>query len=109
MTISGAEAEQLACQYLQAQGLVFVASNVRYPFGELDLVMRDNDYWVFVEVKYRSHQGYGGALAAMSPQKIQRLRRAASHYLQLKHIDAPCRCDVLAIDNQDYQWLKDAF
>ncbi|NMH65100.1 YraN family protein [Shewanella salipaludis] len=105
----GQQAELAAKAYLQRQGLHFIAQNVRYPFGEIDLVMRAGEYWVFVEVKYRARQHYGGALNALSQAQIARIRRAASHYLQLHDIDAPCRFDLIAFDADEVQWLVDAF
>ncbi|MCF1426744.1 MAG: YraN family protein [Shewanella sp.] len=105
----GQIAEQQAKRYLQQQGLEWIASNVRYPFGELDLVMRQGISWVFVEVKYRSSAGFGGALNAVSAKKQQRLRKAASHYLQLNRIQAPCRFDLVAIEGERLQWLQNIF
>jgi putative endonuclease len=106
---TGQEAEQLARTYLEKQGLEYVAHNVRYPFGELDLVMRDKDFWVFVEVKFRINTQFGGALQAIRPKQIQRIRKAADHYLQLNKINAPCRFDVLAIDGLQINWLQGCF
>lgn len=105
----GKEAEQRAKQYLTQQGLKFVAANVRYNFGELDLVMRDGADWVFVEVKYRSHRQFGGAKQALSAAQVNRLRQAAACYIQQHQIDAPCRFDVVAIDPQQIEWLRGAF
>ncbi|MBT1445334.1 YraN family protein [Shewanella sp. JM162201] len=106
---TGQLAEDNALSYLCNQGLKLEARNVRYPFGELDLVMRDGRTWVFVEVKYRTPKGFGDAVEALSFAQQQRLRRAASHYLQRQHIDAPCRFDVVAISGTQLQWIKDAF
>lgn len=106
---TGQEAEQLARTYLEQQGLQYVAHNVRYPFGELDLVMRDQAFWVFVEVKFRASLQFGGAVQAIRPMQIQRLRKAANHYLQLNKINAPCRFDVLAINGSHIDWLQGCF
>ena len=105
----GQIAEQQAREYLQQQGLEWIASNVRYPFGELDLVMRQGTSWVFVEVKYRSSAGFGGPLNAVGAKKQQRLRKAASHYLQRNRIQAPCRFDLVAIEGDRLQWLQNIF
>ncbi|RLV59387.1 YraN family protein [Parashewanella curva] len=105
----GQQGERQAQDYLTKQGLNFVKANVRYPFGELDLIMRDGAHWVFIEVKLRTNPNFGGAISAISPQKIQRIRKAASAYLQQQRIQAPCRFDVIAIDNQNIQWIKGAF
>ncbi|MCL2916256.1 YraN family protein [Shewanella corallii] len=105
----GEIAEQQAKAYLEQQGLKWVESNVRYPFGELDLVMREGQNWVFVEVKYRASANFGGAISAVGPRKQQRLRKAANHYLQLHRIQAPCRFDLVAIEGKHIQWLTDIF
>ncbi|MCK8046264.1 YraN family protein [Shewanella sp. 1CM18E] len=105
----GQIAEYNARQYLEQRGLTFVEQNVRYRFGEIDLVMKDGSDWVFVEVKYRSPSRYGGAVNALSAAQSQRIRKAASHYIQLNRIDAVCRFDVIAADPQGVQWIRDAF
>ncbi|GIU32378.1 YraN family protein [Shewanella schlegeliana] len=105
----GQIAEHTARQYLEQHGLTFVEQNVRYRFGEIDIVMKDRSDWVFVEVKYRSASQYGGAVNALSHAQTQRIRKAASHYIQLKRIDAICRFDVIAVNPQGIQWIRDAF
>lgn len=105
----GYNAEQAAKQYLQQQGLIHIAANVRYKFGEIDLIMRDADYWVFIEVKYRSSNKFGGAIHALTQKQVHRIRKAAEHYLQLNGIDAPCRFDVIAIDPHNTKWICNAF
>lgn len=107
--ILGQAAETLTQSHLEQQGLTFVERNVRYPFGEIDLVMRHKNHWVFVEVKYRSATQYGGALQAVSKAQIGRIRLAASHYLQIHRLDVPCRFDVVAIEGHQIHWLVDAF
>lgn len=106
---SGAAAERLAQDFLEQRGLRLVEQNVRYPFGEIDLLMRDSDYWVFVEVKYRSSNQFGGALNAISSAQMLRLTRAANHYMQLNKLDVRCRFDVVAINGSQIEWIKDAF
>ena len=110
---TGQQAEDYALAYLQTQGLVLVERNYRCRGGEIDLVMRDGPQLVFVEVRYRSDQRYGGALASVGAQKQSRLIRAASHYLLSKRIDRPTRFDVAALSGAQgklaIQWIKDAF
>lgn len=107
--VKGQAAENAARQYLEQRGLKFVERNVRYRFGEIDIIMRDGKDWVFIEVKYRTHTQYGGAVNALSLAQTQRLRKAASHYIQLNRIDAICRFDVIAADPSGIQWIRDAF
>lgn len=108
--------EQVAERYLRHQGLKTVARNEHCGRREIDLIMRDRQYWVFVEVKYRQNEQYGGALMALGTSQMKRLRQAASYYLAHQRIDeaqAPCRFDVVCItgngDQEQLQWIKNAF
>ncbi|MEI6858475.1 MAG: YraN family protein [Shewanella sp.] len=101
--------ENQAKKYLKQQGLIFIEQNVRYKFGEIDLIMRQANTLIFVEVKYRTNSQFGGALHALGAKQIQRLRRAAEHYMQIKHLDVICRFDLIAIDSDQIYWLKNAF
>jgi putative endonuclease len=108
----GQHYEQLAADYLQQQGLRLVSSNFQCKAGEIDLIMRDGDTLVFVEVKYRASAAFGGAMAAVTYSKQQKLLRASRWYLQQHRLsDQPCRLDVLAIEGQppfQYHWVKNA-
>ena len=108
----GQHYEQLAADYLQQQGLRLISSNFQYKAGEIDLIMRDGDTLVFVEVKYRASAAFGGAMAAVTYSKQQKLLRASRWYLQQHRLsDQPCRLDVLAIEGQppfQYHWVKNA-
>ncbi|MCE9680232.1 YraN family protein [Shewanella sp. AS1] len=105
----GQRAEDKALDYLEQQGLELVERNVRYPFGEIDLIMKQGQIWVFIEVKYRQSKQFGGAIQAISQSKINKLRRAANHYMQCHNIDAQCRFDVVAIDAKAIDWITNAF
>jgi len=102
--------ELQAQRYLEQQGLQLLQRNFRTSLGEIDLVMQDGSCTVFVEVKFRQHDGYGGAAAAVTPAKQQKLRRAAAAYLQ-QFGQRHCRFDVIAIcaEPADISWLKNAF
>ena len=108
----GADAEQAAERWLCAQGLRTLARNYRCRRGEIDLVMRDGDYVVFVEVRLRSRSDFGGASASVDAGKQRRLIAAAQHFLlgQPSLQQTPCRFDVIATRRSgDWQWLRDAF
>jgi putative endonuclease len=108
----GDAAEDRARRYLQAQGLVHVASNYRIKGGEIDLIMREGAVIVFVEVRARSHRGYGGAAASISTHKQQRILLAAQHWLQAQRGPQPaCRFDCVLIDGPEAEltWLRAAF
>lgn len=85
---SGKDAELQALKYLQHQGLRLLAQNWLCKRGELDLVMLDGDTVVFVEVRYRKHAQWGGALASIDGRKRQKLILAAQFFLQ-KSIAGP--------------------
>lgn len=111
----GAGFEQAARRELERAGLRLRAANVRYPFGELDLVMDDADVLVFVEVRYRRERDYGGAGASVDARKRGRLVRAASAYLAASPALArrPCRFDVVSIEGDAaapcFDWIRNAF
>ena len=93
--------EKEACRYLQRHGLTHLGSNARFKQGELDLIMRDGACIVFVEVKFRKQSSFGGAAAAISPQKQQRLLRAAYLWLANKGLSATStefRFDAVTFD-----------
>ncbi len=108
----GAQAEQLAAKFLQAQGLKLVQQNYSCKHGEIDLIMQDAATLVFVEVRLRGGNHFGGAAASITATKQGRLMRTAQHYLAaLKHIPA-CRFDAVlyeGLDGMQPQWIKNAF
>jgi putative endonuclease len=94
----GRIAEDAAAEALRRAGLHVVARNVRLPQGEIDLVCRDGERWVFVEVKCRRADWGDAPAAAISWTKRRRLVRLAQHYLKWKaRGDAPCRFDVVGV------------
>ncbi|MEE9446905.1 MAG: YraN family protein [Arenicellales bacterium] len=111
--------EQLALKHLKQHGLKLIEKNVRSPYGEIDLIMKENDEWVFVEVRYRQSQQFGGGLESVTPAKQRKIIKTAEHYIQLHHkthFDA-CRFDIIELsgklshpaDHADINWVKDAF
>ena len=109
----GTAAETLALHYLEAQGLTLETRNFRCRGGELDLIMRDGEHLVFVEVRSRRYARYGDPAESVTRTKQQRLLRAATVYLQRQSSDRPCRFDVVAILHPDdaphIEWIRDAF
>lgn len=94
----GQWAEEQAARYLGARGYVVVARNYRGSRGEIDIVARQADRLVFIEVKARSGIGFGGPAAMVDRRKQQRLRRTALEFLEL-HRPRVCglRFDVIAL------------
>ena len=103
---SGREGEDAALAYLTGQGLALVARNFQTKTGEIDLIMKEGETLVFVEVRRRSHKGFGGAAASVTPAKQKRLVKTAQFFLQQYHGLPACRFDVVAIDGARLSWLK---
>lgn len=110
---SGARHEALAERLLVAHGLVLVLRNFRARFGELDLVMRDRDTLVIVEVRFRAPTRFGAAAETIGPNKRARLVRATKVLLAARPELArlPVRFDVVAFDGDADapQWIRSAF
>ncbi len=109
--VQGEKAEQKALQYLQDQGLAVVGQNFRCKQGEIDLIMRDNNFLVFVEVRYRKNSQYGNALETVTPKKQSRIIAATQHYLVKNNLSRQSvRFDVVAMTgNNQLNWVKNAF
>ncbi|MDI1351652.1 MAG: YraN family protein [bacterium] len=112
-TETGQLAEQKALDYLLKQGLTYVSRNYHCRLGEIDLIMKDKDYLVFIEVRSRTNQQFGDGAASITYAKRQKIIKTTSFYL-LKHklCDThPIRFDVVSIDGKSgtINWLKDAF
>lgn len=108
----GERTESQAAQWLTERGLKLVARNVRTRFGEIDLVMEEGKTLVFVEVRYRSGDDYGGAAASVTRAKRVRLERAIRAYL----VSTPgavrrnLRADVVAVTGPGrIEWIRNAF
>jgi putative endonuclease len=106
----GRDAEQVAAHFLERHGLTILARNWRCRFGEIDLVARDREAVVFVEVRMRASSAFGGAVASIDAAKRRKLIAAANLYIGARRVDAPCRFDALLLDSRgDVEWLRDAF
>ena len=109
---AGAAAEQAAERHRVAAGCRVRARNARYREGELDLVMRERDLVVFVEVRMRAGERFGGALASVDVFKQKRLARAAQRWLAEHHGERwpACRFDVVTVGGDGtIEWIRDAF
>jgi putative endonuclease len=107
--VAVAQAEETAARYLVEQGLQLVARNFRTRLGEIDLVMRDGDTLVFVEVRLRTRADYGGALESIDGNKRRRLVSAANGYLALLGREPACRFDVVTVEEREAHWIRAAF
>jgi putative endonuclease len=107
----GDDTEQLACNYLQSNGLHLLQRNFFSRYGEIDLIMRDGNTIVFIEVRYRKNRHYGGAAASVTPAKQQRIIKTALHYHQKNALQDAMRFDVVAVEGNasKIEWIQNAF
>lgn len=106
----GDDKERLAGDYLKRQGLKLLERNFSCRHGEIDLIMRDRDTLVFVEVRFRRSGRFGRAAETVTASKRRRLSTAAALYLQKNRLDLPCRFDVVGIEADDQiDWIRSAF
>lgn len=105
----GALAEEQAARFLERQGLDIVARNYRTRFGEIDLIAREGATLVFVEVRMRSSDGYGGAAGSIGARKQARIVAAARQFLARIPREPVCRFDVVTLESDTPQWLRGAF
>ena len=113
---SGTRWEDVAARYLERHGLAVLARNYRCKLGELDLVCRDDDSLVIVEVRARARTSFAAAIESIGPRKRRRIVQATRHLLlrQSAWSRQPLRFDVVAIDGIDtpspsIAWIKNAF
>lgn len=98
----GQAGESAAEEYLRRKGYRIVARNLRLPVGELDLVAEDGRVLVFVEVKARRTDAFGGAIQAVHQRKQNKLIQLAAQYLARHHVkDRLCRFDVVLLQGTD--------
>ena len=91
--------ENLACAALQERGYAIIATRYRTKVGEIDIVARDGDTTVFVEVKARAGDEFGGAAAAVTSWKQRKVALMAMDYLGRRRLEnQPCRFDVVTVD-----------
>ncbi len=108
--------EQMAKQYLEANGLVLIEQNYRTRRGEIDLIMRDKDTLVFIEVRYRNLKSRVTPEESMTMSKRKRILRCAQKYLTAKSAwNKDCRFDFIGIQpnalSQQFEinWIRSAF
>lgn len=106
---AGGGAEDDSAQFLERQGLRVVERNYRTRLGEIDLVARDGDVLVFVEVRLRRSARYGGALESITARKRRRIAAAARQYLTRFRRLPACRFDVVCLDGAEPLWVRGAF
>lgn len=108
---TGAQKELMAAEYLSAGGMKIVEKNFRNRQGEIDIIGYHEGYLVFVEVKYRKDDAKGGALGAVNFHKQKQICKVADYYRYTHGIGeyTAVRYDVVAIQDEEIMWLKNAF
>lgn len=111
----GKTGEEAAVKYLIKNGYSILATNYRCRSGEIDIVAREGEFLVFIEVKTRTGTRYGSASEALDIRKKQRLRKLANYYLMMKGLtDVNCRFDVVTLQladntNWELELFRNAF
>jgi len=114
----GKDAEAACGDYLKSRGLKLVEKNFNCRLGEIDLIMTDKNVLVFVEVRFRKNNVFGGGLESITVTKQKKLRKTAELYLQQNNQYKNARLDVVSMskntqtsEKQEYvfDWIKNAF
>ena len=110
MNPRGEQAETLAADFLSGKGLRIVARNYRSRYGEIDLIAREGVTVVFVEVRSRASETYGGAAASITAAKREKLLKTAHHYLAGVSPLPPCRFDAVLVNGEPprIEWIRNA-
>lgn len=106
---TGRCAEDAAAALLASKGLSIVERNFRAKVGEIDLIARDKDEIVFVEVRARASAAFGGAAASVGGAKRRKLIKAAQLWLQARAWTGPCRFDVVLFEAGRAEHIPSAF
>ena len=108
---TGTKYEQMACDYLEEEGLRVVETNYRTPLGEIDIIARDGNTLVFIEVKYRQNRNFGGAEHAIPRKKQLTIIRVAKMYIKMHRLPLSgfYRFDAVLIDGEEIQHIKNAW
>src|SRR5512145_1525649 len=94
----GDDGEKLAGEYIQKRGFAIIEYNYRFGKGEIDIIAKDGEYLVFVEVKSRKNLEFGEPEYAVTKNKVNQIKKIAAAYLYEKNLsDVDCRFDVVAI------------
>lgn len=106
---TGTAYEIIAAQYLEEQGIHIVEMNYRISQGEIDIIGKNKNILIFIEVKYRKNASYGQPWEAISIQKKRRISYVAKQYIISKGWKGQVRFDVISICGDDIYWFPNAF
>ncbi|MEW6740542.1 MAG: YraN family protein [Nitrospirota bacterium] len=97
----GVSGEDIAVEYLKKNGYAILKRNYKTPLGEADIIARDKDMIIFVEVKARSSDAFGQPFEAVNHRKQEKLKKIALYYLKHNKIELPVRFDIVSIISRD--------
>ncbi len=114
MKALGTSGEELASHFLKKKGYRIIERNYKTPIGEIDIIAKDRDITVFVEVKTRTDVSFGYPFESVHAKKQHKLKNLALLYMKKKRIESPARFDVLSIilrknGPSEIEHIKDAF
>ena len=109
----GKKGEDIAVVFLKKKGWKILERNYRKQYGEIDIIARKQNLLIFIEVKNRTTDSYGGGLYAINRKKKESFRLVARHFLQqnpsLDTRDIICRFDLISIASDTVEWIEDMF
>lgn len=109
----GSIGEELAVNYLKCKGYNILQRNYKTVYGEADIIAKDKETLVFIEVKTRSNLSFGYPFESVNLKKQERLRKIALYYLKNVNIQSLIRFDVISINTENglnkIEHIKDAF
>ena len=106
---TGTAYEVIAADYLKKQGVQIIEMNYRISRGEIDIIGKEKDTLVFIEVKYRKNASYGYPWEAISVEKQKRIYYVAKQYLLKIRWKGQIRFDVISICGNEISWFRNAF
>ena len=109
----GPRGEEIAVRHLKAKGCKILHRNYRTPLGEADIIVKDGEMLVFVEVKARSSDAFGQPFEAVNHRKQEKLKKIALYYLKHQQIESPVRFDIVSIISRngrdEVEHIEEAF
>ncbi len=109
----GKKGEELAVALCKGKGFTVIEQNFRTSFGEIDIIAKDGNIFVFIEVKARAGDAYGAPFEAVTRRKREKITKVAMSYMKRFRKEVPARFDVISISmksgNPHLEYIQDAF
>ncbi|MDO4529908.1 MAG: YraN family protein [Lachnospiraceae bacterium] len=103
--------ERMACAFIEEEGMEVIETNYRTQLGEIDIIARERETLVFIEVKYRKDRSHGGAEFAIPRKKQLTIMKVAKVYIRMNRLplNGFYRFDAVLIDGEEIQHIKNAW